>query len=226
MHIDREDMLELTRRMTVSRNCFSRIAGAYMDEEGFIDGTFNTHFLKLSGSEKEKNLNIAKTVPYSNTNVNLKNYRLDQGARKPGSIMQLLEALRQCELKNDALLYSLYEYIGERYQPGYPYAVYLFFGSYDVPTKGKDKENQWESEEVYQFLIGTISPVTETTRPENRRRDFCTLPLPTTAQTLTVSISIRRRKGHSYLQKYWAYRLDRKAFLPYNTLWNKMNNRS
>ena len=58
MHIDREDMLELTRRMTVSRNCFSRIAGAYMDEEGFIDGTFNTHFLKLSGSEKEKNLNI------------------------------------------------------------------------------------------------------------------------------------------------------------------------
>ena len=54
MHIDREDMLELTRRMTVSRNCFSRIAGAYMDEEGFIDGTFNTHFLKLSGSEKEQ----------------------------------------------------------------------------------------------------------------------------------------------------------------------------
>lgn len=98
-----------------------------------------------------------------------KDGRLDQGARKPGSIMQLLEALRQCELKNDALLYSLYEYIGERYQPGYPYAVYLFFGSYDVPTKGKDKENQWESEEVYQFLIGTISPVTgdyEAGKPE------------------------------------------------------------
>ena len=116
MHIDREDMLELTRRMTVSRSCFSRIAGAYMDEEGFIDGTFNTHFLKLSGSEKEKNLNISKTIPYSNTNVNLKNYRLDLGARRPGGVIQLLEALRQCELKNDALLYSLYEYIGEGYQ--------------------------------------------------------------------------------------------------------------
>ena len=56
MKIDREDMLELTRRMTVSRNCFSRIAGAYMDEEGFIDGTFHTNFLKLSASEKAKNL--------------------------------------------------------------------------------------------------------------------------------------------------------------------------
>lgn len=46
--IDREDMLELTRRMTLKRNCFTRIAGAYLDEEGFVDGTFNTKFLKLT----------------------------------------------------------------------------------------------------------------------------------------------------------------------------------
>ncbi len=37
--INRNDMLELTRRMTLSRNCFSRIAGAYMDAEGYEDGT-------------------------------------------------------------------------------------------------------------------------------------------------------------------------------------------
>ena len=73
MHIDREDMLELTRRMTVSRSCFSRIAGAYMDEEGFIDGSFNTHFLKLSGSEKERNLNIAKTPSPSGRESRLRN---------------------------------------------------------------------------------------------------------------------------------------------------------
>ena len=54
--INREDMLELTRRMTVSRTSMTRIAGAYLDKEGFIDGTFNTNFLKLSPAEKEKNL--------------------------------------------------------------------------------------------------------------------------------------------------------------------------
>jgi len=32
--INREDMLELTRRMTPSRTCFQRIAGCYMDKEG------------------------------------------------------------------------------------------------------------------------------------------------------------------------------------------------
>ena len=31
MRINREDMLELTRRMTIKRNCFDRIAGASMD---------------------------------------------------------------------------------------------------------------------------------------------------------------------------------------------------
>ena len=69
MYIDREDMLELTRRMTVSRNCFGRIAGAYMDEEGYIDGTFNTHFLKLAASERAEKLKIAKAIPLDRKSV-------------------------------------------------------------------------------------------------------------------------------------------------------------
>lgn len=43
--INREDMLELTRRMTPARASVGRIAGAYFDEEGYVDGTFNTNFL-------------------------------------------------------------------------------------------------------------------------------------------------------------------------------------
>ena len=66
--IQREDMLELTRRMTPKRTSFTRIAGAYMDKDGEIDGSFNTNFLKLSASEKEKNLAVAKTIPFSETN--------------------------------------------------------------------------------------------------------------------------------------------------------------
>ncbi|MFR5732867.1 MAG: adenosine deaminase [Clostridium sp.] len=42
--INREDMLELTRRMTPARSSVGRIAGAYFDEEGYVDGTFNTNF--------------------------------------------------------------------------------------------------------------------------------------------------------------------------------------
>ena len=157
MHIDREDMLELTRRMTIARNCFNRVAGAYMDGEGFIDGSFNTHFLKLSPADKEKQLAIAKTIPYAKTNEQLKNFRIDSRQKKPGSIWHLLTALRDCELKNDALLYSLYEYIGERYVVDKPYTIEVFCGNYDVPVKGADKQSQWESEEqvFYSLLLRT-----------------------------------------------------------------------
>ena len=110
--INRNDMLELTRRMTDSRTHIARLAGAYMDEEGYVDGTFNTNFLKLRGEEKKHALEIAKAIPFSRTNEELVSFRIP--GMKPGSIWQLLYALRDCELKNDALLLSLYEYIGER----------------------------------------------------------------------------------------------------------------
>ena len=157
--INREDMLELTRRMTLKRNCFDRIAGAYMDEEGFVDGTFNKHFLKLSAKDQQANLDIAKTIPFSETNVQLQEYAFGEADRKPGSIWQLLMALKECGLKNDAMLDVFYEEFGGRYHAGGSYAVYFFHGSYDVPLKANDKESLWESEEVYQFLICAVCPV-------------------------------------------------------------------
>lgn len=157
--INREDMLELTRRMTVKRNCFSRIAGAYFDEEGYVDGTFNTNFLKLSASDQALNLSIAKAIPFSETNINLKEYPFTAGEGKSGDLWKLLMGLKSCGLKNDALLDTFYEYIGEHYRSNRPYAFLLFFGTYDVPLKANDKEQLWESEEIYQFLIGAICPL-------------------------------------------------------------------
>ena len=157
--INREDMLELTRRMTLKRNCFDRIAGAYLDEEGFVDGTFNKHFQKLSPKDQQVNLDIAKTIPFSDTNVQLKEYTFNEADRKPGSTWQLLMALKECGLKNDAMLDVFYEEFGQKYRTDGSYAVYFFHGSYDVPLKASDKESLWESEEVYQFLICAVCPV-------------------------------------------------------------------
>ncbi len=107
--IQREDMLELTRRMTPKRTSFTRIAGAYMDKDGEIDGSFNTNFLKLSASEKEKNLAVAKTIPFSETNEQLKEYRFPAENEKSKEIWRLLTAVKSCGLKNDALMDAFYE---------------------------------------------------------------------------------------------------------------------
>jgi hypothetical protein len=157
--INREDMLELTRRMTLRRNCFDRIAGAYLDEEGFVDGTFNKHFHRLSQKDQQINLDIAKAIPFSDTNVQLKEYVFGGADQRPGSIWQLLMALKECGLKNDAMLDVFYEEFGKVYRADGSYAVYFFHGSYDVPLKASDKESLWESEEVYQFLICAVCPV-------------------------------------------------------------------
>ena len=163
--IKREDMLELTRRMTIKRNCFDRIAGAYMDREGFIDDTFNIHFLKLKDSEKAENIALAKTVPFAKTNEELKEYTFTKEDKETGGIHQLLLGIRECGLKNDALLYLLYEWIGERYESSEDYAIFVFHGRYDVPVTKSEWEDQWESEEIYDFLIITISPLNSDREP-------------------------------------------------------------
>ena len=163
--INREDMLELTRRMTPARSCFDRIAGAYINDMGEVDESFNIHFGKLSTSEKTRNLELAKAVPFSKTNVQLKEYIFPEALKGKDSMCQLLEAIQQCGLKNDALMEILYEQIADGYPVDYDFAVFVFHGVYDVPLKGKDKESLWESEEVYDFIICTVSPMREEYEP-------------------------------------------------------------
>ena len=153
--INRDDMLELTRRMTPSRNCFSRVAGAYIDEDGFDTGTFNIHFGKLGAVETKRNLDMAKAVIFSNTNENLKDYRFGKERKK--SLWPLLMTLKDNGLKDDAMLATLYEIIGENYRASGEYCIFLFYGSYDVPVKAKDKSWLEGSEEVYDFIICAIA---------------------------------------------------------------------
>ena len=161
--INREDMLELTRRMTPDRSNFVRIAGAYIDEDGYVDGTFNTNFLKLNGSEKSRCLNIAKAIPYADSNIDLVSYKIPE--TNGDSLWKLLYALLDCELKNDALLLNLYEIIAQELDFSDRYSIYVYYGVYDVPIKAADKERLDESEEVYKYLILAISPTDEEYNP-------------------------------------------------------------
>ena len=171
--IDRNDMLELTRRMTDSRTHLQRLAGGYLDEEGDVEGTFNTGFLKLHGEERKHVLEIAKAVPFSRTNEELLSFRIP--GMKPGSIWQLLYALRDCELKNDALLLTLYEYVGEKLEFGLPFALYVYYGAYDIPAKSSDKTVLEDGAEVYRYLVLALCP---TDRGQNAGMPFAGLLYP------------------------------------------------
>lgn len=157
--INREDMLELTRRMTLKRTSMTRIAGCYADAQGLIDGTFNISFLKLSSRDKEKNLAIAKTIPFARSNGELNRYQFGEKAMEKDGVWQLLMGIRACGLKNDALLDVFYELVTENYQSEKDYAVYLFHDRYDIPVKAADHERLGESERMFEYIICAICPV-------------------------------------------------------------------
>lgn len=159
--IDREDMMELTRRMTVKRTSFTRAAGCYLDRDGEPDGSFNVNFLNLSAAEREKQLAIAKAIPFSASNEKLLEYRFRPKAEGPGGIRQLLMAMRECGLKNDALMDTFYELVAEACteRMAGDYAVLVYHDRYDVPVKAMDKVRLGESEEVYEYLICAVCPL-------------------------------------------------------------------
>ena len=157
--INRNDMMELTRRMNPSRSCFDRIAGAYINEFGEVDESFNVHFGNLSASEKVKNLELAKAIPFARTNEQLKEYTFPITSKGKDSMWQLLTAVQECGLKNDALMEVFYEQIADGYPVDHELAIFVFHGVYDIPIKAKDKQSLWESEEVYDFIICTVSPL-------------------------------------------------------------------
>lgn len=171
-YIDREDMLELTRRMTPARTSFTRIAGCYVDKEGDFDGSFNVNFLKLSQKDKMKNLELAKTIPFSQTNVQLKRFRIEESSQEVKALEQLLNAMKECGLKNDALMDTFYDIIMENYKSPSAYGIMVFHDRYDVPVKTKDKERQWESEEVYEYLICAVCPLSGEYEPDTPQWGF------------------------------------------------------
>ena len=122
--INRDDMLELTRRMTPKRTCISYIAGAYLDRDGNLDGSFHTHMSRLSESEKKTNLEIAKAIPFAESNVKLREYAFPLGKTgRRQSMSPLLAALLEKGLEDDELLQVFYEVVAEKYEARSDYAI-------------------------------------------------------------------------------------------------------
>ncbi len=170
--INRDDMLELTRRMTPSRNCFTRIAGAYTDQEREIGDTFNTRFLKLSASDQARNLNQAKTIPFSRTNEQLKEYRFNKSGA--GSMWQILMTLKDCGLQNDAMLEVFYEQVLSYFDGGNEIGtyIYMYHGTYDIPAKGSDGGYIHDGDEVYDFIICAAGGLVDEYEPDEPQFGF------------------------------------------------------
>ena len=169
--MNKKDIHELKRRFTKHGCTFTRMCGCYVDGERNKVIHIAETFLNLEEEDFFKYLDIAKKVFSGTVGNNVLNLEFPLEEEKPGGKQQFLMGLRESKLKNEELLDAFYDMIIENYGYAGNYLILIFHDVYDVMKKTKDNLDLDESEEVYEYLLCAICPVTLTKPALGYRED-------------------------------------------------------
>ena len=158
--MNKKEILELKRRMTKTNCTFTRMCGCYVNAEKEIVLTFNENFLNLSEDELHKYLEIAAKTLSGTRGNNLLELTFPKEQEEAGGKQQFLMGLKESKLKNDELSQTFYQLVIDNYDYAGYYLIILFHDVYDVMAKTSDNRTLDESEEVYEYLLGAVCPVT------------------------------------------------------------------
>ena len=115
--------------------------------------------MNLDEDEFYKYLEIANKALSGTLGNNLLNLEFPVEEEEVGGRQQILMALRETKLQDEALLDTYYDLVIDTYDHAGNYLILLFHDAYDVMTRTSDNNNLDESEEVYEYLICAICPV-------------------------------------------------------------------
>ncbi len=160
--MNKKDILELKRRMKKEACTFTRLCGCYVDADRNKVTTFGETFLNLEDEEFFKYLDIAKKVLSGTVGNNILELEFPTAEEAPGGRQQFLMGLRESALKNDELMETFYDLVIDNYSYVGNYLILIFHDAYDVMTRTSDHNKLDESEEVYEYLLCAICPVTLT----------------------------------------------------------------
>ena len=155
----KKDILELKRRLKKDDCTFTRMCGCYVNGEKNIILNFKETFLNLEEDEFFKYLEIAKKVLSGTIGNNLLELNFPLNEENIDNKQSFLMALKKSKLKDDTLLESFYQSIIDCYDYTGNFLILVFHDAYDVITKTKDNLKLDESEEVYEYLLCAICPV-------------------------------------------------------------------
>ena len=155
----KKDILELKKRLKKDHCTFTKMCGCYVTGEKHIILKFRETFLNLDDDEYFKYLEIAKKVLSGTIGNNILELNFPTNEdfinEKQISLMQL----KKSQLKDDAILDNFYESIIDSYDYTGNFLILVFHDAYDVITKTSDNAKLDESEEVYEYVLCAICPV-------------------------------------------------------------------
>jgi hypothetical protein len=135
------------------------MCGCYVNGEKHIILKFRETFLNLEEEEYFKYLEIAKKVLSGAIGNNILELNFPTNEDLINERQISLMQLKSSQLKNDALLEDFYELIINNYDYTGNFLILFFHDAYDVITKTKDNSKIDESEEVYEYVLCAICPV-------------------------------------------------------------------
>ena len=155
----KKDILELKKRFKKDDCTFTKMCGCYVNGEKNIILKFNETFLNLDEDEFFKYLEIAKKTLSGTIGNNLLQLEFPFDQEEEGGRQYDLMMLKRSCLKDDALLDDFYSNIIDNYDYTGNFLILLFHDAYDVMTKTTDNAKLDESEDVYEYILCAICPV-------------------------------------------------------------------
>ena len=155
----KKDILELKKRLKKDDCTFTKMCGCYVNGEKNIILKFRETFLNLDEDEFFKYLEIAKKTLSGTIGNNLLQLEFPFNAEEEGGRQYDLMKLKKSALKDDELLDEFYNNIIDNYDYTGNFLIILFHDAYDVITKTRDNAKLDESEEVYEYILCAICPV-------------------------------------------------------------------
>ncbi len=157
--MNKKEVMEIKRRLKKEGCTFTRMCGCYVDAEKNKVVNFGQTFLNLEDEEFYKYLEIAKKVLSGNIGNNLLTLDIPLEEEAAGGRQQFLLGLRESKLKSEELIDRFYDLVIDSYDYAGNYLILIFHDAYDVMTRTTDNNKLDESEEVYEYLLCAICPV-------------------------------------------------------------------
>ncbi|WP_297630739.1 DUF4317 domain-containing protein [uncultured Clostridium sp.] len=155
----KKDILELKKRYKKEQCTFTKMCGCYVNGEKNILFNFRETFLNLEDDEYFKYLEIAKKILSGSIGNNILELNFPLNEDFVNEKQLSLTQLKKSALKDDSLLENFYTSIIENYDYTGNFLILLFHDAYDVITKTKDNLKLDESDEVYEYILCAICPV-------------------------------------------------------------------
>ncbi len=155
----KNDILELKKRFKKDQCTFTRICGCFVNSEKKIILELKETFLNLDEDDYFKYLEIAKKVLSGTVGNNILGLNFPSSGETMDSKQDSLIQLKKSKLKDDDLLNDLYKSIIDNYIFDGNYLILIYHDVYDIITKTTDNFKVDESEEVFEYVLCAICPV-------------------------------------------------------------------